>query len=106
MFQKLAFDLIKKTIPETEEIIKSNKGFGIDLALNLFPQLHFNRDKSEKQFISFLGLSPRIFQSGSSVYRSQKINKMGSSNIRRIFYLCPLCALFVLMRNLKHVTIV
>lgn len=91
MLQKLAFDLVKKTIPETEEIIKNNKGFGVDLALNLFPQLHFNRDKSEKQFISFLGLSPRIFQSGSSVHKSQKINKMGSSNIRRILFLSALC---------------
>jgi len=93
MLQKLAFDLVKKTIPETEEIIKSNKGFGIDLALNLFPQLHFNRDKSEKQFVSFLGLSPRIFQSGSSVYKSQKINKMGSSNVRRILFMSALCAI-------------
>ena len=93
MLQKLAFDLVKKTIPETEKIIKNNKGFGIDLALNLFPQLHFNRDKSEKQFISFLGLSPRIFQSGSSVYKSQKINKMGSSNIRRILFMSALCAI-------------
>ena len=93
MLQKLAFDLVKKAIPETEEIIKNNKGFGIDLALNLFPQLHFNRDKSEKQFISFIGLSPRIFQSGSSVHKSQKINKMGNSNIRRILFMTALCAI-------------
>ena len=93
MLQKLAFDLVKKAIPETEEIIKENKGFGIDLALNLFPQLHFNRDKSEKQFISFIGLSPRIFQSGSSVHKSQKINKMGNSNIRRILFMTALCAI-------------
>ncbi|OJJ28613.1 transposase [Campylobacter concisus] len=93
MLQKLAFDLVKKAIPETEEIIKENKGFGVDLALNLFPQLHFNRDKSEKQFISFIGLSPRIFQSGSSVHKSQKINKMGNSNIRRILFMTALCAI-------------
>jgi len=93
MLQKLAFDLVKKAIPETEEIIKENKGFGVDLALNLFPQLHFNRGKSEKQFISFIGLSPRIFQSGSSVHKSQKINKMGNSNIRRILFMTALCAI-------------
>jgi putative pilin inverting protein len=93
MLQKLAFDLVKKAIPETEAIIKENKGFGIDLALNLFPQLYFNRDKSEKQFISFIGLSPRIFQSGSSVHKSQKINKMGNSNIRRILFMTALCAI-------------
>ena len=86
------FKSSQKTL-NNKEIIKNNKGFGIDLALNLFPQLHFNRDKSEKQFISFIGLSPRIFQSGSSVHKSQKINKMGNSNIRRILFMTALCAI-------------
>lgn len=84
----IAFEILKSFVPNCEEIIKSNKGFGIDLALNLFPQLHFNRAKSEKQFISFLGLSPRIYESGSSVHKSPKINKRGSSAIRRILFLC------------------
>ena len=83
----IAFEILKSFVPNCEQIIKSNKGFGIDLALNLFPQLHFNRAKSEKQFISFLGLSPRIYESGSSVHKSPKINKRGSSAIRRILFL-------------------
>ena len=83
----IAFEILKSFVPNCEEIIKNNKGFGIDLALNLFPQLHFNRAKSEKQFISFLGLSPRIYESGSSVHKSPKINKRGSSAIRRILFL-------------------
>ena len=84
----IAFEILKSFVPNCEQIIKDNKGFGIDLALNLFPQLHFNRAKSEKQFISFLGLSPRIYESGSSVHKSPKINKRGSSAIRRILFLC------------------
>ena len=83
----IAFEILKSFVPNCEQIIKQNKGFGIDLALNLFPQLHFNRAKSEKQFISFLGLSPRIYESGSSVHKSPKINKRGSSAIRRILFL-------------------
>ena len=83
----ISFEILKSFVPNCEQIIKSNKGFGIDLALNLFPQLHFNRAKSEKQFISFLGLSPRIYESGSSVHKSPKINKRGSSAIRRILFL-------------------
>ena len=83
----IAFEILKSFVPNCEQIIKNNKGFGIDLALNLFPQLHFNRVKSEKQFISFLGLSPRIYESGSSVHKSPKINKRGSSAIRRILFL-------------------
>ena len=83
----IAFEILKSFVPNCEQIIKQNKGFGIDLALNLFPQLHFNRAKSEKQFISFLGLSPRIYESGSSVHKSPKINKRGSPAIRRILFL-------------------
>ena len=83
----IAFEILKSFVPNCEQIIKNNKGFGIDLALNLFPQLHFNRAKSEKQFISFLGLSPRIYESGSSVHKSPKINKRGSPAIRRILFL-------------------
>jgi len=83
----IAFEILKSFVPNCEQILDDNKGFGIDLALNLFPQLHFNRAKSEKQFISFLGLSPRIYESGTSVHKSQKINKRGSSGIRRILFL-------------------
>ena len=86
----LAYEILKGFIPNCDEIIKSNKGFGIDLALNLFPNLHFNRDKTSKQFISFLGLSPRIYESGISVKKSKCINKKGSSSIRRILFLTSL----------------
>lgn len=86
----LAYEILKSFVPNCEMIIENNKGFGIDLALNLFPQLHFNRSKSEKQFISFLGLSPRIYESGSSVHKSPKINKRGSSAIRRVLFLAAL----------------
>ena len=83
----IAYEILKSFVPNCEAIINENKGFGIDLALNLFPQLHFNRAKSEKQFISFLGLSPRVYESVSSVHKSKRINKRGSSAIRRILFL-------------------
>ena len=86
----IAFEILKSFVPNCEQIINDNKGFGIDLALNLFPQLHFNRAKSEKQFISFLGLSPRIYESGSSVHKAKRINKRGSSAVRRVLYLSAL----------------
>ena len=103
----IAFEILKSFVPNCEQIIKNNKGFGIDLALNLFPQLHFNRAKSEKQFISFLGLSPRIYESGSSVHKSPKINKRGSSAIRRILFLCAIsCARFNAKFKQRYETLV
>lgn len=89
----LAYEILKSFIPNCDEIINNNKGFGIDLALNLFPNLHFNRDKTAKQFISFLGLSPRIYESGISVKKSKCINKKGSSSIRRVLFLVAIVSI-------------
>lgn len=80
------YSILKTLIPESDEILK-NKGIGKDLAIVLFPVLHFNRDKNAKQIISYLGLSPRIFESGVSVKKSQSITKRGSTNIRRILFM-------------------
>ena len=103
----IAFEILKSFVPNCEKIIKNNKGFGVDLALNLFPQLHFNRAKSEKQFISFLGLSPRIYESGSSVHKSPKINKRGSSAIRRVLFLCAIsCVRFNAKFKQRYETLV
>lgn len=88
--EDIAYELLKDEIPVTDEIINSNKGIGKSLALSLFPILHYNKNKSSKEIISYLGLSPRIYESGISVKKSQKINKIGNSNIRRILYLSAL----------------
>ncbi len=89
------YRILKSLVPNSDEILAESKGIGIDLALVLFPILHFNRDKTSKQLISFLGLSPRVYESGSSVRKSHKINKIGSSNIRRVLFLNALsCSRF------------
>lgn len=81
------FKLLKLEIPQTEQIIKENKGFGKSLALSLFPIMQYNKDRSAKQIISYIRLSPKIFESGSSIKKKQTINKMGNSKVRRILYL-------------------
>lgn len=87
------YQILKSLIPNSDEILANSKGIGIDLALVLFPVLHFNKDKSAKQIVSFIGLSPRVYESGSSVKKSHKINKIGSKNIRRILYLNAMSAI-------------
>ena len=90
ILKDLAFNILKNFLPQTEQIIKDSKGIGEDLALNLFPQLHFNKDKSEKQIISFLGLSPKIYQSGSSINKPLHITKRGNPNIRKSLFMSAL----------------
>jgi transposase len=48
----------------------------------------FNKFSSAKQLSAYFGLSPRIFQSGTSVKGKSKITKMGMGRIRAMLYVC------------------
>ena len=48
----------------------------------------FSKFSSAKQLTAYFGLSPRIFQSGSSVKGRSKITKMGMGRIRAMLYVC------------------
>lgn len=41
-----------------------------------------------KQLIAYVGFSPRVYQSGTSVKGKGHICKMGKSQIRKLLYLC------------------
>jgi transposase len=48
----------------------------------------FERFDNVKKLVSYIGLSPRIFESGSSVKGRSHITKLGMGEIRRMLYLC------------------
>ena len=48
----------------------------------------FSKFSHYKQLSAYLGLSPRIYQSGSSVKGKARICKMGVSRIRALLYVC------------------
>jgi len=48
----------------------------------------FKKFSNAKQVSSYFGLSPRIFESGTSVKGRSKITKMGMSRIRAMLYMC------------------
>lgn len=52
----------------------------------------FARFDSSRQLISYLGLAPRVYESGSSVRGRGHICKMGMSRARRVLYMCSLSA--------------
>ena len=52
--------------------------------------MQYNKDKNYKQIISFLGLSPRVFQSGTSVLKYPHIDKKGQSKVIIDLYICAL----------------
>ena len=48
----------------------------------------FQKFSSYKQLSAYVGLSPRIYESGTSVKGKAKICKMGMSRIRALLYVC------------------
>jgi len=48
----------------------------------------FTKFKSSKQFSAYVGLAPRIFESGSSVKGRVRLCKMGTARIRALLYVC------------------
>lgn len=48
----------------------------------------FTKFENAKQLASYIGISPRIFESGTSVKGRSKICKMGMSTIRAMLYIC------------------
>lgn len=48
----------------------------------------FKKFQNYKQLISYVGLSPRVYSSGTSVKGKAKICKMGMSRVRSMLYVC------------------
>jgi len=55
---------------------------------------NFEKFESYKQLIAYVGLSPRIYKSGSSINGKGHICKMGNGLIRKYLYLCTWTAKF------------
>lgn len=75
------------------ERLKSIKGIGKRAAMTLILITDgFTRFDNSKQLCAYVGLSPRIFESGTSVKGKVKICKMGMARMRKLLYLCAMSA--------------
>lgn len=73
---------------KSRDLLLSIPGFGIKTANILLPILaQVHQFESAKKLVSYLGLSPTIHQSGSSVYRKSRISKMGNPFIRKSLFI-------------------
>jgi transposase len=48
----------------------------------------FTRFRSAKQLCAYVGMSPRIYESGSSIKGKARICKLGMSRVRALLYIC------------------
>lgn len=53
----------------------------------------FKDMQNYRQLISYAGLSPREFSSGSSIRAKARICKQGGKTLRNVLYMCSLCAI-------------
>jgi transposase len=79
--------------PELYRSMNSIPGIGPKTAIQLIVITHgFARFENGKQLAAYIGLCPRIFQSGTSVRGKSRICKMGMGRARALLYLCAMTA--------------
>lgn len=91
--EKEAEKVLKELFPHVIELQKEIKGVGYALLLELVPIFLKSQNYTLKQLQSFVGLSPRVFESGTSVHKKEAISKRGSSLVRKLLYLCTMSAI-------------
>lgn len=73
------------------EMLTSISGVGIVTATTVIAELGDLRDyKSEEQLASYVGLSVKIFDSGSSVHKKPRITKQGNRSVRKVLYMAAM----------------
>lgn len=81
--------IIKTHHQEMFDQLKSIPGMGSKTSLLLIViSGGFSKFNNHKQLASYVGISPRIFESGTSVKGRSKICKMGMSKVRAMLYVC------------------
>lgn len=92
--EKQMQQLIEQHHGQLYEQVKSIPGIGNKCSLLLIVITGaFTRFSHYKKLISYLGLSPRIYESGTSVKGRSRICKMGMSQIRQVLYVCSWSAI-------------
>jgi len=87
-------EIIRKYHNQMFEQVKSIPGVGKKTSLLLVViSGGFTKFENAKQLSSYVGLSPRIFESGTSVKGKVRICKMGMSRVRAMLYVCSWSAI-------------
>lgn len=80
--------------PEQQRLLESVPGLGKKSSLLLIAITSgFTRFAGAKQLIAYLGLSPRVYESGTSVRGKARICKMGMARARAVLYMCSWSAI-------------
>jgi len=94
------------TIPDALKIKAEIKGVGDGVLLHILPMIYDNFDKyTLKQIVSFVGISPVPFESGTSVKKFSHISHRGDNVARRVLFMSAIASVRsnpILMEKFKR----
>ena len=86
-------ELVQQEQQEQLTLLKSIPGMGVKTALFLIVLTDgFNKFDNAKQLCSYVGITPTIRQSGSSIRGRSRISKVGNKKLRNLLFLCAFSA--------------
>lgn len=87
--EKRLLEITKQHYEQTFRLVTDIPAVGPKTAIMLIAITNnFQKFNNAKKLSSYVGLSPRIYQSGTSVKGKGHITKMGNSQMRKLLYLC------------------
>ena len=87
-------ELTEAHYSRTAEILRSIPGLGIKTAQALIVATKgFREQVNGRALCCYVGISPRPFQSGTSVKGRGHISKMGNRSVRKKLYMCAISAI-------------
>ena len=86
-------ELVKQDQQHQLTLLKSIPGMGVKTALFLIVVTDgFKKFETASQLCSYVGITPTIRQSGSSVRGRSRISKIGNKKLRNLLFLCAFSA--------------
>jgi transposase len=91
--QKRLLALVEKDQQHQLKLLKSIPGIGAKTALFLVVITNgFTKFETASQLCSYVGITPILRESGSSVRGRRRISKVGNKNLRKLLFLCSFSA--------------
>lgn len=82
-------DITLRHYQDTFVALKSIPGIGDKTAIMLIAMTNnFSKFNSSKKLSAYVGLTPRIYESGTSIKGKGHITKMGNRHMRKLLYMC------------------
>ena len=91
--EKRLLELVKQDQQHQLTLLKSIPGMGVKTALFLIVVTDgFKKFETASQLCSYVGITPTIRESGSSVRGRSRISKVGNKKLRNLLFLCAFSA--------------